>query len=252
MKKRIVIFLCFSGLLCSCSHYYYVSNIQNVPLFHEKKEYRLSGGYGFGDESQSIEIQAAYAVGNKVGIAGNFMSAWGGDVSGHDYGKGNYIDLGIGYYLPVNAKSVFELYGGVGGSSQHHGYSGLSYSQGTFSSQNYGSSDLSFMKIYIQPSFGMMFNVFDIAVSTRISNVSYTNIGNYAYGNTYIYDELNTLKNKSHFFIEPALTLRCGWKRIKIQLQGAYADYLNRPKMYFGEEAHLSLGIYYAFTGGNK
>jgi hypothetical protein len=247
MKKRTIIIQCASVILCSCSHYYYVSNVQNVPLFREKNEYRAGGGFSFGDESQCIEIQAAYAAGNNIGIMGNFMAAWGGDASDHDYGKGTYIDGGIGYFRPVGELMSFEFYGGMGGSSQHHEYSGLGYSQGTIYSQNYGTSDLSFIKFFAQPSFGLRHNVFDVAVSTRINSVSYTSIGNYVSGNSYEYEELNQLGDKTHFFLEPAFTLRCGWKNIKIQLQGSYAGYLNNPKLYFGEEAHLSVGFYYSF-----
>jgi hypothetical protein len=247
MVKRTILIQFASAIICSCSHYYYVSNVQNVPLFRSKSEYRAGGGYSLGDESQCVEVQAAYAAGNKVGVMGNFMTVWGGDASDHDYGKGVYLDGGIGYFKPVGEAMAFELYAGIGGSSQHHEYSGLGYSQGTLYGHTYGSSDLSFIKFFVQPAFGLRHNVIDIAVSGRISSVSYTNIGNYVYNNSYVYEELHQLGDKTHFFIEPAFTLRCGWKNLKLQFQGSYAAYLNNPKLYFGEEGHLSVGFYYSF-----
>jgi hypothetical protein len=252
MKIQTIALPWISLFLCGCSHYYYVSNVQNVPLFREKNEYRLNAGYGFGDETECIEVQAAYAVSGKIGITGNFMTVRGGDVSDHDYGKGNYFDGGIGYYLPVKDFFSFEIYSGIGGSSQHHEYSSLKYSQGSLNSQNDGTSDLSFIKLFIQPAIGLKHNVFEVAVSTRLSSVSYTNIENYAYSDSHVYEELNAISGKMHFFLEPAVTLRIGWKSLKLQFQGSYSGYLNSPRMYFGEEAHLSAGIYFAFKSKNK
>jgi hypothetical protein len=60
-KKPAVLILFPMIWLCSCTHYYSVASVQNVPLFKEKKELRLSGAYAFGDKSESIEIQSAYS-----------------------------------------------------------------------------------------------------------------------------------------------------------------------------------------------
>ena len=228
----------FSGvLLCSCSHYYYVANIQNVPLFREKNEVHLSGGYAVGDESQSIEVQSAYSLSKQIGIMANYMHAWGGNVSEKDYGRGYYIDGAIGYFKPVGKYGVFEIYGGFGGSGQHHEFTSGSY------------ADLSFVNLFIQPSFGFTFDWFDAAVSLRICNISYTDIKNFAAGSD-DYAEINALKDKGHPFAEPAFTLRAGWKNIKLQFQASYAANLNSPTLYFGEEAHISFGLY--FTLANR
>lgn len=228
----------FSGiLLCSCSRYYYVANIQNVPLFREKNEVHLSGGYAIGDESQSIEVQSAYSLSKQVGIMANYMHSWGGIISDKDYGKGYYIDGAIGYFKPVGKYGVFEIYGGFGGSGQHHEYTD------TYSGTYQGSADLSFVKFFLQPSFGFTFNWLDAAVSLRICNISYTDIKNFAAGSN-DYAEINALQDKGHPFAEPAFTLRAGWKNMKFQFQASYAANLNNPTLYFGEEAHISFGLY--------
>jgi hypothetical protein len=214
-----------------------VPNVQNVPLFKEKNEYRFSGTYGEGDESTCVEVQAAYSVTDKIGVMTDFMSARGGTVSSKNYGKGNYLDGAIGYYKPIGRFGVFEIYGGLGGSNQQHEYTSAYYNQYN------GTSDLSFIKLYIQPSFGLTFNVFDIALSTRICRLSFNNIYNNIYGNTNLYNELNTIANKNHLFLEPAITLRGGWKNVKVQFQAAYTSYLNNPKLYFFEEYHFSIGL---------
>jgi hypothetical protein len=243
--KTITLLVTLSAvLLSSCTHYYYVANVQNVPLFREKNELRLSGSYGIGDESESAEAQVAYSVTDHFALMANFMSAKGGDVTSKDYGKGSYFEGAIGYFRPAEDWGVFEVYGGVGGSWQHHEYTGTTYSGSSgFNNIYQGSSDVSFMKLFIQPSFGITLNFLDVALSTRICNITYTSLINNAVGNTYEYQKLYDIDQKSHFNIEPAITLRAGWKNLKVQVQAEYAGLLNNPGVDFGEEVHLSIGL---------
>jgi hypothetical protein len=245
MKKFKVIILFLALLISSCNHYYYVADIQNVPLFKEKDQYRLSGAFGSGDESKCIEAQAAYALSDRIGILANFMSAWGGDVSDRDYGRGTCLDGGIGYYKPVKDYGVFEIYGGFGGSSQHHEYSGPHYDPltGAIFTEYEGSSDLAFFKLFIQPSFGVTYSIFDFIASTRISSLSFMSVQNNIYGNTYLYDDLNSISNKGQFFMEPAATLRAGWENVKVQAQISYIWHLNDRDLDVGEETHFSIGL---------
>jgi hypothetical protein len=245
MKKFTLILIFLAVLLSSCSHYYYVADIQNVPLFKEKNQYRLSGAFGFGDESKCIEVQTAYALSDKIGILANFMSAWGGDVSDRDYGRGTCLDGGIGYFKPIKDFGVFEFYGGMGGSIQHLEFTGLHYNQTTGAIYNEydGSADLSSFKLFIQPSFGVTYSVFDFIASTRISSLSFMSVQNNIYGNTYQYDDLNSISNKGQFFVEPAATLRGGWKNLKVQAQVSYIWHLNDRNLDVGEESHFSIGL---------
>jgi hypothetical protein len=238
MNKRLSIPFFLAVLLSSCSHYYYVSNVQNVPLFKEKDEYRFSGMYGEGDESSSLEVQAAYSVTDKIGMTASFMSAKGGDISNKNYGKGSYFEGAIGYYKPVKSFGVFEIYGGMGGGDEHHEYSN------NYDKQYIGSSELSLFKFFIQPSFGLTYNAFDIALSTRLSRLSFMGVHNNLNRDSAFNDELNALSDKSHCFIEPAITLRGGWKNVKVQFQAAYTGYLNNPGLNFAEETHFSIGLY--------
>jgi hypothetical protein len=247
MKHTTLTASLFALLLCSCSHYYYVAGVQNVPLLREKDEFHLSGFIGGWDESSCIELQSAYSVTDKVGIMADFMTAWGGDVSENDYGKGSYFDGAVGYFKSIKESGVFEIYGGLGISSQHHEYSKLHYDSGSGNlyRENHGNSRLSFLNLFIQPSIGFKFSIFEAAVSTRICRVSYPKIENYITGNDQLRNELYEIGNKTHYFIEPAFTIRGGWKNFKVQAQIAYTGYMNKPKLYFYEEAHLSGGLYF-------
>lgn len=238
MKKLTTITLFLAICLSSCTHYYYVSNTQNMPLFREKNEYRLSATIGEGDESTCIEAQAAYSLTDKIGVMTNFMSAKGGAVSDKDYGKGTYIDGAIGYYKPIGKIGVFEIYGGIGGSNQHHQYSSNS------------TSDLSFAKFFIQPSFGLTFKLFDIGVSTRLGSLSYNKIENHIDSqlNKLEYDKLNIIARQSNYlFLEPAITVRGGWKYAKVQIQASPASFINKTQLH-SEDYHFTIGIYIAIA----
>jgi hypothetical protein len=252
MKKLTITSLIVSVLVCSCTHYYYVPNTQNIPLFREKNEYRFSGTLAEGWESSCKELQAAYSATDHIGLMANFMSARGGDISDDkNWGKGNYFDCAIGYFKPVHKYGVFEIYGGLGRSNQHHHYIVPFYMNGTTSSSFGGTSDLSFTKIFVQPSYGFTFNGFDIAASTRICVLSFNNIDNLISGNANEYNSLNYISNRSHLFLEPAITIRGGWKYVKLQLQASTASYANNPDLHF-ESFHLGIGLYIAIAGRYK
>jgi hypothetical protein len=224
--------------LSSCTHYYYVPNIQNVPMFRGKNEFRLSGAEGGGEKSSCAEIQAAYSASDKIGIMMNYMSARGGKVStDHDWAMGNYFDAGIGYFRPVSRHGVFEVYGGLGHSIQQHSY------------PDAGRADLSFTKVWVQPSFGYTLDFIDIAFSTRLNSLSFNNIENRIdqQKDGYEYDRLYSLeKERNYIFFEPAVTIRGGWKYIKIQFQGSTSSYSKRNLPF--EEYHLSLGVCFSIA----
>jgi hypothetical protein len=246
MNKLTTIFT-LTVIFCSCSHYYYVPNVQNVPLFREKNEYRLSGSYGLGTETGCLEFQGAYSLTGNLGVMTNFMSAKGVENSEESWAKGTYLDVAAGYYKPLLKSGVFEIYGGVGGSKQHHQYRSEMYDPGNpaYGNHDAGTSDVSFIKLFIQPSIGMTFKGFDFAFSTRFNRLSFNKYDNQIdrISNEYEFDKLNeTTQTKNFLFFEPALTIRGGWKYLKVQLQGATASYLNNEHYNF-DQYHLSLGL---------
>ena len=240
MKKYPFLSLIAAVVQCSCTHYYYVANVQNVPMLQEKNDLQVSGFFGGWDESKCIELQTAFAPAENFGVLANFMTAWGGNVSERDYGKGSCFDLGMGYFKPVNETLIFEIYSGIGGGSQIHEFEELSYNPGTggIDSHYAGSARLSSSRFFIQPSLGIKSEGFEAAVSFRASRLSYPGVTN-----SYYDEELGHIGDKPHYFIEPALTLRAVWNNIKLQGQISYTEYISSPRQYFYEEAHLSGGI---------
>jgi hypothetical protein len=247
VKKRDLSLLTIIFLLTGCNHYYYVQPVHNVPMLKEKNDFRVSGTYEIDYEPYCIELQAAYAVTGKIGIIADFMAAKGGTISDlENWGKGTYFDAGVGFFNPVKQHGIFEIYSGMGSSSQHHNYISYDNPLGeTFS----GTSDLAFTKIFLQPSIGLSYEHFEVVASTRINMLNYNRVINNV--NQQLeqdeYEELISLNTKkSYLFIEPALTVRAGWENLKIQLQAATASYLNNREYPF-EQNHISIGLILGF-----
>lgn len=243
MKKQTILLIFILALtLNSCTHYYYIPNAQNVPLFREKNEFQGTLTIGGGDEVSTAEVQAAYSITDNLAVMTNFMSAKAGEKSNNEWGKGNYLEGAFGYYKPFDEFVVAEVYAGLGTSNQHHVYSTDSYNNGT--------ADLSFMKYFLQPSVGLTFRAFDIAVSTRLSRLSFYNIDNkVTMDNQALYYVDTIAKNKTSYLFEPALTIRGGWKYVKLQLQLSSSKNLTHPNLKF-EDSNVSIGLH--FTVANR
>jgi hypothetical protein len=237
MKKyHLVISVIILITLSSCSHYYYVANTKNVPLLREKNEGRVSLTYGEGDESSSVDFQGSYAINDKIGVMANFMSANGGSDSGQDpnWAKGTYVDAAVGYYKPLGSVGVFEIYGGYGASSQHHQY----YSNGT--------ADLRFRKVFVQPSIGLTGNWYEMAFSLPLSRVSFNEINDYTTGGEQQGLDKLTYAGPS-CILEPAFTIRGGWKYVKLQFQYVHVLSLTNQDLPF-ERDKVSLGVYFSIV----
>jgi hypothetical protein len=254
MKKLWIIALFFTVLTSGCSHYYYVANMQNVPLFKEKDEFHLSGAYAFGNESQCVEVQTAYSFTSNIGFMVDFMHASGGNPPTEDYGKGYYLDGAIGYFKPLGKNWVFEIYGGLGASNQHQVYTSQKWNDlaGKYYTVDEGTADLTFIKPFLQPSIGFTSGIFDIAVSTRFGNVKYSSINNNVFGNLTDYNEIDNISGTNHLFLEPALSLRAGWENIKLLGQVSYSYDANNPNLEIGEDWHFCLGISYVIANRFK
>ena len=243
MRRLIPLIVLTATVFTGCTHYYYVPNIQNVPLFREKDEFRLSGSYGAGDESNSFELQGGWSAGKHIGITSSFLSANGHNSNNYDeWGKGSYIDLACGYYTPINEHGVFEVYGGIGGAGQKHSFTGSNYSVS-------GQAHIKSNRLFIQPAIGFEFKAFEFAFSTRFCRLSFTDVD---YNLSDISDEweINKLQTISddgvYYFVEPAATVRVGWNNVKIQVQASIGSYQWSTEIPF-ETYHVGFGVQFAF-----
>ncbi len=241
--------------LSSCvPHMYHIPSAHNVPLLKEKNECRASGSVGMGlagafGATASNEVQAAYAVTNHIGVFANFMSAIQEPDNG--FAKESYLDAAIGYYTPIGRFGVFEFYGGMGSSRQHHGYDTYDL-YGNFIHTD--KVRISYVKPFFQPSIGFASNVFDIAFSARVSELFFK-IGKADTVNGFkqYHDLDREFASRDirymYSFIEPAITLRAGWKYVKLQLQAQYSyslDGIEHSDIF--EIMHISAGLSFNLT----
>jgi hypothetical protein len=250
--------LCIATVLLlvvtSCTHHYYIPATANVPLFREKDEYRVTGAFGTGKEIGTAELQGAYAITDNFAAMATAMSARGKSESirysgsnrevTSSSGTGKYFDAAIDYYSPLGAHGVFEVFGGVGGGDQHHEYKQVSfYSGDSHTFESGGDAYLSFRKIFIQPSIGLTFDGFDAALTCGFTELTFLNVQNRItndYRESRAVDAIS--ENRFSYLLEPALTVRGGWKHVKMQVQAIYSHNVSHRNLEF-VDLKVSLGV---------
>lgn len=237
MKKTLyfAIFIAFLFTLQSCEIMYY-PNMQNVPLFKEKKEIKVTGSIS--------NLQAAYSVTDHIGVLANAqfgMNEWSADgitfnqnndLVDADYkftSSRNFYEAGIGYFKPVSTNGIFEIYGGAGMGFVKFGRESKEESTGVVLNNYFFNANST--RFFIQPNIGYTNEVVDIAFSSRISGMKFSNIKTDFSEQTLIDNELKSVNKPLFLFIEPAITVRAGWKYVKFHTQFMYTHKLNSDKL---------------------
>ncbi|HEY0712978.1 MAG TPA: hypothetical protein VGF45_09915 [Polyangia bacterium] len=212
----------------------YVPNTVNAPLLQEKGELRAN--------LNANNLQAAYAVSDGMGVLANgFYESSSGDqaaASGQD-GRGYLLELGAGHFRPLGDGAVFEAYGGAGyGHVRHDNWE---TTNGVRSNYKFATSAV---KAFVQPSLGITRTYFDAVVATRF-------VGLRAFGtDTFNYtqerlreDNLLGIDQRTWLFVEPAVTLRAGYKWVKAFFQYGYSFKLNEAALN-RDETFATIGIH--------
>jgi hypothetical protein len=221
----------------SCSPKYYSPNTQNVPLISEKGETNLT----LSGNGNQIEFQGATGISHHFAIKANASLFIPSDLDNGNGGSGKFIEFGGGYFNEVANNWVFETYGIVGfGSVENHLPSTITDNPGTK-----GDISASIVRAGIQPNFGFKSKYFSAAISTRFVNLWHNNIeGDLIFAGENQIDFLN--ENASNFLIEPALTLRGGLEKIKLQIQ--YGRSWNISNSDFRQDKEfLTIGLNFNF-----
>ncbi|HYG16709.1 MAG TPA: hypothetical protein VEC12_13215 [Bacteroidia bacterium] len=223
---------CAVGLM-SCSRAYYAPNAQNVPLFTGVNDARFTVAHNSGDNVSGAEVQTAFSPSENVGLMANYYNVYA-----RDRGEGEYIDIAGGYYYPMN-NFIFEVYGGYGNGRTLNTFNGAGYLRNNFN------------KFYLQPVIGFSYKYLDIAASARFAHISLYRIrAQFADAQEQNTNRLITTdiaainNNRNSFVIEPALTIRYGWKYLKLQAQYTYSGFL-APVTYPAERRNLSIGLFF-------
>lgn len=235
LKTSGILILLF--VMSSCTHYYYVPNMQHVPLFQQKEEFHLDLSGSAGNEFSAFEVQTGFSVANNVAIIANgFFHDADREMFNDEYCRGHLIEGGAGAFVPLQNNMVFETYFGVGFGRIENGY------------DNDAKSKLNFNRYFAQPSIGYTSDFLDLALSLRFSGLRYNDIH---YSGTLYQDDQDQIqyinRNPFSILIEPALTLRGGWEHIKFQLQLGYSENLSNPDL-LQEDMNASFGIYFTIS----
>ncbi|HTF21403.1 MAG TPA: hypothetical protein VK658_25170 [Chryseolinea sp.] len=206
-----------TALLISCSPAFYSTVGQNVPLFHEKGEFALSGGImsasntsegfsPFANLSSGIALQAAVAIDSGAALLTSYYDM---AYDGEWQVNARYAELSGGLFK-YNAKSklVGELFAGVG--------------YGTMKNQSGPEAiNAEFIKYFLQPSCGFRGKVFELAFTPRMGVVDYLS---HSPSDRSEVQEFFAEK-KTTFVFEPGFTVRVGYKNFKAQYQMNYSSF---------------------------
>ena len=234
---KLLTFVAVGIGFASCNPKFYSPNTQNVPLISEMGETNLT----LSGNGNQVEFQGAYGITENITIKANGGLFIPKNIDNGDGGSGKFIEVGGGYYKPITENWIFETYGIVGlGTVENHFPSSKASNPGTN-----GDVSASILRIGIQPNFGYKSQYFSAAVSSRIVNLSYNNIkGDLIYGGQSQMDYLKD--NSSNFLIEPALTIKGGLEKVKLQVQYGYS--LNLSNNNFNQDkSFFTIGLNFNF-----
>ena len=237
MKNLIVIFTAALFVFTSCNPKYYSPNTQNVPLISAQGEKNIT----VAANGNQVELQGAMGVTDKIALQLNGGLYIPKDQDNGNGGKGNFIEVGAGYFKEVQPNWVFETYALAGfGSFKNYLPSTIADNPGTK-----GDLSANIFRVGVQPNFGYKTKYFSAMVSSRFVNLSYSNIkGDLIFAGE---QQLTYLKdNNSNFLIEPALTLRGGLEKVKLQVQYGYS--FNVSNSHFRQDKpFLTVGLNFNF-----
>ena len=258
MNKKIyqtLLAYSFAGMACctlfSCNRYYYQPNSVNVPSLSDAGDVHVVANGSFGadriDDTKSrtrvLNLQAAASPVNHLGIIGgytnyNYHIRENPDpASGNVNASANLWEIGVGGYYTAaenrrGMKLVTDIYVGLGTASLK--------------------SDISAnaTKYFLQPGIGLKSPYFDAFFNLRFSGIKYTDFNALGRDDQYLKDknlinyEGKRFDNETYVFVEPAFTVRGGYRFIKCQMQLTLSQALSNVD-WNHNEALFTVGIYF-------
>lgn len=221
----ILLILVAMVLLGACNPVVYAPSTHQVPMLKEAGEVAASGGRSeAGEKLNATEIQGSVAITKHLAVMGGYYD-FKSTENTLGRGGGEITELAIGYYgyredktgpsrildnwEPGYSYDVFLGYGWGNGFLEIYD---RPYSTNTRSTW----FDLE--RFFVQGSFGVNSSFTDLAISSRFTFLRYPDVVN-----LFPHDGYDLRKNAEHYLWEPALTLRGGYRFIKLQAQVGFA-----------------------------
>lgn len=207
---RISLIALVLSFLAACSPNYYIPNTQNVPVIGAKGETNISVA-GNGNQ---FELQGAVGVSDNIALQLNGGYVFPKNEDNGNGGSGKLIEAGVGYFTNINDNLLFDVYALAGvGSMENHFPSSVSANPSTT-----GKISATLARFALQPGITFHSKYFSISGSSRFASLNFSNVDG-----SLIFDNVDQTKyltdNKTSFLIEPALTLRGGIEKVKLQIQ---------------------------------
>ena len=182
--------------------------------------------------SSGFDPQAAVAVSDHIGIMANGSFKSTDSDTTDDFHKHNFGEIGVGYYTKFQRLGRFEVFGGYG-----FGKVNVKTTWNVLGNTNSNIADVVYHRVFIQPSFGVTTNFFDMSFTPRIVLVHMKPA-------QYIY------KTITRPFIEPVVTIKLGYKYFFFTSQfGVSLPMFNQSDQEWFEwtPVILSVGIQFKF-----
>ena len=223
----------------SCGSIYYVPNAQNVPLLTKKDEAVLSANLAITEETSAVKLNGAYAFADQFGVIGSYsmIGERGEEIfPERKKRKANVYDVGLIYFLPFGKsfmpsgkKLVFETTFGYGGGTILN------------NADNVLTERVDFNNIYFQPALGYVTKRFELAFSVKYNYITYINLALRKNSPSYPL-------NRGYSFLEPAITIRYGWEKIKFQNQILISHEMSESNL-SRDRVNINFGLFFKISG---
>ena len=186
-----------------------------------------------------INVHGAYSPVNHLGIIANVSTySYKADdpdaASGNVDGKAHLAEVGAGYYYTTGNKMkvVYDLYGGIGHGAMYSDVNMIAY------------------RGFIQPGIGFRTKYLEFSFNYRLSCIRYYSLNANGHDSTYlsqqhlVYENGRRIDNTAYLFAEPTVTIRGGYKFIKMQAQYVIANAVSHvPWVYSNEQFNLGVSF---------
>ncbi len=244
---RPITVLCLLPLLWGCNRYYYRPNAVNAPLFtgggqvHADVSLSESGNSNTTNSWNStfFNAQAAVSPINHLAAFVNYSTfsyrTNNPDSNGNVNGSAHLLEGAIGGYYAKGRKFklVTDLFVGYGAGPL------------------WSDVNMNVSRWFVQPGIGVRSPYFDAAFNLRISTVNYSNFDANGHDQQYLTDHDlidgsgTRIDAKTYTFMEPAFTIRGGYKFLKLQMQAVLAQEMQLTSWHYNGFMY-TLGIYFS------
>jgi len=245
--SKLQLFICLLLMVyCTgCSRYYYKPNGANAPLLTDAKQLHLAGSVERGGDGPMVDAQAAWSPVKHLGIIADLStfrhSEDSPDVpSGKVSASASMAEAGAGYYYAADYYNkqggklslVFDVYGGPG--------------IGRLKSD----INTGFTRLFVQPGLGVRTKFAEVSFNWRISDIHYFRFDANGHDDNYLRQQNlitgtgRRIDHGSYVFSEPSVTLRAGYKLVKLQVQFVWANsWSNVPWNYNNSMVNIGLAF---------